>query len=586
MSEEHKYVPNVGPTDAKIMVVGEAPGENEERDGIPFHPEAQAGSILMEVMQRHGLFRDEVRLANLYHYRPVGNRFVSVLGSDGLKSGLEELRQEIIKIKPTVIVAAGAWPLYYLTGKCGRDRGKPKPGSGIENYRGSILSCSLEGCDEIKVIPTYHPSFVARNRTKYPTFDVDWQRIKSDSDFRDLRLPEREFIIDPRGTELDGWVERIIQNGIASADIESIKYTNHILCYGFATDPQTCVCIVNHSSHDFEFKQAVARILSSGIKLIYHNGTFDQIISENNGYKIKNYFWDTMVGQHSMYSELPRSLAYITSTETREPYYKDEGRIGAEEDQKGWADKMNREKLYRYNCKDVGCTFEGYLAQQRELENGPKGWRSTFDFEMSEIPVAVSISQAGMNRDAERVRELKAILLYQWAEQQSILNELVGHTLNVNSNKQMTATLFDELGLPERRKRDKYGKWVRTCEEDALVSLIGHCKDMYDKRKRPDVKERWLKLLLICKVSLKIRGIRKVLSSYVSVPGSPDGRCRGFVKITGAETGRWSMAKYLDNTGMAMQTIARDPVEIEDDFFLYDKEKLALVLEMEAALKR
>ena len=46
------------------------------------------------------------------------------------------------------------------------------------------------------------------------------------------------------------------------------------------------------------------------------------------------------------------------------------------------------------------------------------------------------------------------------------------------------------------------------------------------------------------------------------------------------------MAKYLDNTGMAMQTIARDPVEIEDDFFLHDPEKLALVLEMEAALKR
>lgn len=584
MSEEHKYVPNVGPENAKIMVVGEAPGENEERDGIPFHPEAQAGSILMEVMQRQGIFREDIRLANLHHYRPVGNRFVSVLGSDELRSGLAELQQEIWKNKPTVIVAAGAWPLYYLTGKCGRDRGKPKPGSGIENYRGSILKCTLEGCDNIKVIPTYHPSFVARNRTKYPTFDVDWQRIRSDAEFRELRLPEREFIIDPLGSELDGWVERIINNGIASADIESIKYSNHILCYGFAIDPTTCICIVNHGSHDFGFKQAVARILSSGVKLIYHNGTFDQIVSENNGFKIKNYFWDTMVGQHSMYPELPRSLAYITSVETREPYYKDEGK--AEEDQKGWADKMNRQRLYEYNCKDVGCTFEGYLAQQRDIANGPAGWRSTFEFEMSEIPVAVSISQTGMNRDKERVKELTAILLYQWAELQSTLNELVGHPLNVGSNKQMTNTLFDELGLPEKRKRDKYGKWVRTCEEDALVSLIGHCKDTYDKRKRADVKERWLKLLLICKTVLKIRGLRKVLSSYVSVTISDDGRCRGFVKVTGTETGRWSMAKYTDNTGMAMQTIARDPVEVESDFFLHDPEKLALVLELEAALKR
>jgi len=584
MSEQHTYVPNVGPLNAKIMVVGEAPGENEERDGIPFHPEAQAGGLLMEVMQRHALFREDVRLSNLNHYRPVGNRFVSILGTDQLKNGIEELRKEILQIKPTVIVAAGAWPLWFLTGKCGRDHGKPKPGSGIENYRGSILSCSLLGCEDIKVIPTYHPSFVARNRTKYPTFDVDWQRIHGDASFRELRLPEREFIIDPRGTQLTDLTEEIISNGIASADIESIKYSNHILCYGFATSPDKCICIVNHGKHDFEFKQAVARILSSGIKLIYHNGTFDQIVSENNGFQIKNFFWDTMVAQHSLWPELPRSLAYITSVETREPYYKDEGK--AEEDQKGWADKMNREKLYRYNCKDVGCTFEAYLAQQRDIADGPAGWRSTFEFEMSEIPVAVSISQTGMNRDAARVKELKAILLYQWADEQGVLNALVGHPLNVNSNKQMTNTLFDELGLQEKRKRDKYGKWVRTCEEDALVSLIGECKNNYDKRKRADVKERWLKLLLICKTTLKIRGIRKVLSSYVSVPVSDDGRCRGFVKVTGTETGRWSMAKYTDNTGMAMQTIARDPVEVEDDFFLYDPEKLELVLQLEAALKR
>jgi DNA polymerase len=574
------YVPNVGPSDAKVMVVGEGPGENEEKDRIPFHPEAQAGSLLMEVMQRHAFFRDEVRLSNLVHYRPLANRFVTMLGTKELESGLEELRQEIETIKPNVIVAAGAWPLYYLTGKCGRDHGKPKPGSGIENYRGSILSCTLEGCEEIKVIPTYHPSFVARNRTKYPTFDVDWQRIKGDSDFRELRLPERQFIIDPRGEELDKWVERIINNGIASADIESIKYTNHILCYGFALSPELCICIVNHGPHDFEFKQAVARILSSGVKLIFHNGTFDQIVSENNGYKIKNFYWDTMVAQHTMWSELPRSLAYITSVETREPYYKDEGK--AEEDQKGWADKMNREKLWGYNCKDTGCTFECFLEQKKQIEAGPEGWKNTFDFEMSEIPLAVSISQAGMKRDGQRVKEIKAALLYQWADFQQNLNKIVGHPLNVMSNKQMTETLYDKLGLPEKRKRDKNGKWVRTCEEDAIVSLIGHCKGNYDKVVRSDTKEKWLSLLLICKLVLKIRGVRKILSSYIAVPGSPDGRCRGFVKITGAETHRWSMAKYLDNTGMAMQTVPRDPLEIEDESIL---DHIDVLLELEAVLK-
>jgi DNA polymerase len=577
---ENIYVPNVGPMDAKIMVVGEGPGEYEERDRTPFHPEAPAGGLLMEVLQRHGLFREQVRLSNLVHYRPVGNRFVTMLNSKELESGLEELRQEIRQIEPNVIVAAGAWPLYYLTGKCGRDHGKPKPGTGIENYRGSILSCAIDGCEKIKVIPTYHPSFVARKRTKYPTFDVDWQRIKSDSEFHQLRLPERQFIIDPLGSELDGWVERIINAGTVSADIESIKYSNHILCYGFAISPELCICIVNHGPHDFEFKQAVGRILSSGVKLIFHNGTFDQIVSENNGFQIKNFYWDTMVAQHTMWSELPRSLAYITSVETREPYYKDEGK--AEEDQKSWSDKMSRERLWIYNCKDVGCTYECYLAQQRDLAKGPDGWKATFEFEMSEIPVAVSISQAGMNRDTQRVKEIKAALLYQWADFQVSLNKIVGHELNVNSNKQMTETLFDEFHLPEKRKRDKNGKWVRTCDEDAMVSLIAHCKGNYDKVVKSDTKEKWLKLLLICKLTLKIRGARKVLSTYISVPHSDDGRSRGFVKITGAETHRWSMAKYTDNTGMAMQTIPRDPLEIQDERVL---DHIDTLLELEEVLK-
>lgn len=574
------YVPNVGPLDAKIMVVGESPGEYEEKDKIPFHPEAPAGGLLMEVMQRQGLFREQIRLCNLFHYRPVGNRFSSIIGTKELESGVEELRQEIEKTKPTVIVAAGAWPLYYLTGRTGRDHGKPKPGTGIENYRGSILSCNLEGCEDIKVIPTYHPSFVSRNRTKYPTFDVDWQRIHGDAAFREKRLPERQFIIDPRGSELEKWVERIIANGIVAADIESIKYSNHILCYGFALSPDVCICIVNHGKHDWEFKDAVGRILASGVKLIFHNGVFDQIVSENNGFVVENFYWDTMVAQHTMYSELPRSLAYITSVETREPYYKDEGK--AEDDQKSWSDKMSRDKLYRYNCKDTGCTYECYLAQKMDIEIGPKGWRSTFDFQMSEIPVAVSISQAGMNRDIERVREIKAALLYQWADFQVSLNKIVGHELNVNSNKQMTETLYDEFKLQEKRKRDKNGKWVRTCDEDAMVSLIGTCKDTYDKRVRPDIKEEWLKKLLICKLVLKIRGVRKVLSSYISVPHSADNRCRGFVKITGAETHRWSMSKYTDNTGMAMQTIPRDSLEIEDETVL---EHIETLLELEGVLK-
>ncbi|KKL92882.1 hypothetical protein LCGC14_1208610, partial [marine sediment metagenome] len=91
-----------------------------------------------------------------------------------------------------------------------------------------------------------------------------------------------------------------------------------------------------------------------------------------------------------------------------------------------------------------------------------------------------------------------------------------------------------------------------------------------------------LKALVICKLTMKIRGVRKVLSSYVDVEISDDGRARGFVKITGAETGRWSMSKYYDNTGIPMQTVPRDPIELEDESVL---ENIDALLELEGALK-
>jgi hypothetical protein len=146
----------------------------------------------------------------------------------------------------------------------------------------------------------------------------------------------------------------------------------------------------------------------------------------------------------------------------------------------------------------------------------------------------------------------------------------------------MCELLYDELGLKEKRKRDKNGKWVRTADEDALVSLVGECKEQYDNRIQKAVKEKWLKCLVICKLTMKIRGVRKVLSSYVNVEISEDGRARGFVKITGAETGRWSISKYYDNTGLPFQTIPRDPVELEDESVLENIEGL---LELEGALK-
>src|SRR5690554_4338948 len=117
------YVPSEGNEQAKIMLVGEAPGVDEERQRRPFI--GASGELLMRYLGRQRIFRHEVFLTNLCKYRPEKNKFQNALDSAELESGLEELKEEIERVQPNVIIALGNWPLYFLTGQCGTKNNKP-----------------------------------------------------------------------------------------------------------------------------------------------------------------------------------------------------------------------------------------------------------------------------------------------------------------------------------------------------------------------------------------------------------------------------------------------------------------------------
>src|SRR5688572_6422650 len=107
------FVPDDGPLDSPIWIIGESPGSTEEVEKKPFVGEA--GQLLMEVLRNHGIQRDEVRLCNLCHYRPYGNDFKNCIGTPQLEQSLELLHEQITKLRPNVIVPLGAYTLNYLT---------------------------------------------------------------------------------------------------------------------------------------------------------------------------------------------------------------------------------------------------------------------------------------------------------------------------------------------------------------------------------------------------------------------------------------------------------------------------------------
>src|SRR5262245_3253291 len=133
----------VGNPEADLMFVGEAPGADEDIQGIPFV--GRAGQLLTKIVEAIGLARDDVYIANVIKCRPPGNRNPE---PDEVDTCEPFLFQQIDIIKPKVIVALGkfgAQTLLRTIDPISRLRGR------VYDYRGA------------KLIPTYHPAYLLRN---------------------------------------------------------------------------------------------------------------------------------------------------------------------------------------------------------------------------------------------------------------------------------------------------------------------------------------------------------------------------------------------------------------------------------------
>src|SRR5215472_6382928 len=133
----------VGNPNADLMFVGEAPGADEDIQGIPFV--GRAGQLLTKIIEAIGLKREDVYIANVIKCRPPGNRNPE---PDEVAQCEPFLFRQIDAIKPTVIVALGkfgAQTLLRTLDPISRLRGR------VFDYRGA------------KLIPTFHPAYLLRN---------------------------------------------------------------------------------------------------------------------------------------------------------------------------------------------------------------------------------------------------------------------------------------------------------------------------------------------------------------------------------------------------------------------------------------
>ncbi|MGQ4891448.1 MAG: type-4 uracil-DNA glycosylase [Candidatus Njordarchaeia archaeon] len=161
-------VPGEGSLDAKIMLIGEAPGYHEDKKGRPFV--GQAGKYLDTLLESIGLKRSDVYIANVLKCRPPNNRDPK---EEEIRACTPYLDEQIKIIKPKIIIALGRFSARYLIEKMG------KKFSSISRDRGKIFEGEI-GNIEVKVIPTYHPAAGLYNPQLKKFIEMDFQKVREE----------------------------------------------------------------------------------------------------------------------------------------------------------------------------------------------------------------------------------------------------------------------------------------------------------------------------------------------------------------------------------------------------------------------
>jgi uracil-DNA glycosylase family 4 len=136
-----------------LMFVGEAPGEDEDRKGEPFV--GRAGQLLTTTLQKFGIERSRVFIANILKCRPPGNRTPA---PHEMASCMPWLQRQIEMIQPKLICGLGNIAVQTLL----------VTKTGITKLRGRITTAQ-----GLPFFPTFHPAYILRNMSDLPLFEAD-----------------------------------------------------------------------------------------------------------------------------------------------------------------------------------------------------------------------------------------------------------------------------------------------------------------------------------------------------------------------------------------------------------------------------
>jgi len=515
-----------GPIDAKIMLVGEAPGEAEDRTGKPF--QGRSGKVLDSLLAQANIARYQCLITNVAKERPPANK-ISYYFEDSkctipkpkMVGWIDELKKDIELYQPNIIVALGATALWALTGH-----------KKLRDFRGYIIPCSLVSGK--KVLATYHPAAVDREWKLYFQTVLDLRKALRHSKTSEFPKNNQTFLPNVKTRQFIDYMEECIAHPeweYLAVDVETVQPGSHIEELGLSHDPNfgMSIFLLKGRSAALPEKdelllwQTFYRLVSCK-KIIMQNGAYDiGVLWHNNHILVKNLWMDTLIAAHVCWPELPRDLGFLGSICL---------------DVAPW---KSSSKSSIYNPADAANTLGIAMVLNKELDR--QKIRPIFDFEMSLIPVALMMQLQGIEVNRDKQKELLEFWRARRAELKSQLDTIIGREVNFNSPKQMQQLLYIDLQLPVQYKRRKSVKDARTMTTDAnaLRTL---------SRLVPDNP--------VFNLILEYKKADKLIESFLDIKLSPENRVHTSYNITGATSddeedtkktrrsfGRWSSSASI-----------------------------------------
>lgn len=595
-----------------IAIIGEAPGKDEVALGKPFV--GASGRFLNAILAKNNILRDACYIGNVCQQLPPGGSIDGLpWGGPEIQKGLADLNHDLEILKPTLTLCLGNAALHAI--KVGTESPKTRKAQGktknvypypIGDWRGSLFT----GAVGQKCIATYHPAACLRQYSWTPLLIFDVHRAAEESRTRELVLPKRviRVALNPDQIILRLSMIREWRSKVA-LDIEGGVNTWSCISVAWNANEAFIVPLSRLNGQPYwadprdeeEIMVALTAMLTDpNVPKVLQNSLYDRFILQY-AYSIiiRGVVDDTLLKHWEWNSEFEKSLGFMCSLWTKEPYYK------------GEIDSTDQESFYRYCCKDACTTYE---INEKLEPNLTAVQKAHYRLNLELLNPLLYLQQRGIYYNLaaakKRSQELQDYVYplqrkldlvaaadgldigLAYSDRASLLQQIYAYTGTVRDRTIPKKDFVDNGYYPLVKRLNQgdplddefLGRLSVMCKRSLnvkspafkqyLYETLGLPVQLLNTTKRPTVnKVALLKLIRksphpALKVAFKIVQIRTRLSTLEITP-CDDGRMRWSTNIVGSETGRITTAKSMiwshgKRAGHNMQGIP-DSWDMEDE---------------------